>query len=47
MGFKKMIGFVLTLLFFFQITSAADDLRDTIENSKVSLDARYRLELVD
>ncbi|UCE39856.1 MAG: alginate export family protein [Candidatus Aminicenantes bacterium] len=43
---KKLIGFGLVLLFL-QGTSAADDLRETIEYGKVSLDARYRFEFVD
>jgi hypothetical protein len=47
MKLKKTIGFALVFLFFLQLIAAANDLRDTIENGKISLDARYRFEFVD
>lgn len=47
MSVSKLLGFGLLLLLFLQGTAVAENLRDTIENGKVSLDARYRFEFVD
>ena len=47
MSVKKFFCFGLVLMFFLHGTSTADDLRDIVENGKISLDARYRFEFVD
>lgn len=47
MSVRKLLGFGLLLLLFLQGTAVAENLRDTVENGKVSLDVRYRFEFVD
>ena len=47
MHLLKKIGLALVFLVFFQAMATAEDLRDTVENGKFSLDARYRFEFVD
>jgi hypothetical protein len=47
MRFLKSIGLALFIFSFLQIAATADELRDTIENGIISVDARYRFEFVD